>query len=156
MRFATKTDRWLIIVVALSVMISVAVVPATLLIPPKHGGAAPWWLSLLPFVVWLIVIPATLPQYYEVREDGLFIRQGWRKTLLPYDSLIEIQHIMSDLRSAAVFSSDRLLVVTQGSGEYLIAVAERQRFLQEVARRCPQLETRPFGLGLPLAPPTPV
>jgi hypothetical protein len=33
-------------------------------------------------------------------------------------------------------------------------VAEDDRFLAEVAKRCPQLERRNFGLGVPLAPPS--
>ena len=153
MRFATKFDRWLVMVIALSAVVSIGVLPLTFLIPPKQGGAAPWWLALAPPLIWSIVIPATLPQYYEVREDGLFIRQGWHKSFIPWASLVEIRHLMPDLCSAAVFSTDRLLVVTRESRELLIAVAERERFLTEVAKRCPQLQQGPFGLALPPAPP---
>jgi hypothetical protein len=44
---------------------------------------------------------------------------------------------------------DRWLVVL-----LVLAVAEDNRFLTEVSKRCPQLERRNFGLGIPLTPPT--
>ena len=46
----------------------------------------------------------------------------------------------------------RILVVTESGKEHLIAVAVDERFLGEVLKRCPQLEKRPFGLAVPLAP----
>jgi len=103
-------------------------------------------------VLWFIVLSCTLPQHYEVRADGLFIRQGWRKNLIPYASLLEVQSV-SDSRSAAVFSADRILIVTQNSKRFVIAVAEDEAFFSELAKRCPQLERRPFGLGTPFSPP---
>jgi hypothetical protein len=103
-------------------------------------------------VLWLVVLSGTLPQYYEVRADGLFIRQGWRKSLIPYASLVEVQSV-SDSRSAALFLTDRILIVTQSGKRFVIAVAEHDRFFSELAKRCPQLERRAFGLGTPLSPP---
>jgi len=100
----------------------------------------------MPLAIWLIALPCTLLQYYEVREDGLFLRQGWRKSLSPYASLVELQS-MSDSRSAGVFSTDRVLAVTQEGKRFLIAVAEEESFLTEVSKRCPQLERRNFGFG---------
>jgi hypothetical protein len=102
---------------------------------------------------WGIVLSCMLPQYYEVLESGLFLRQGWRKSLIPYASLVELQP-MSDSRSSGVFSTQRILVVTREGKRFLIAVAEEERFLAEVSKRCPQLERRDFGWGIPLAPPT--
>lgn len=102
-------------------------------------------------VFWIVVLVSVLPQYYEVRDGGLFLRQGWRRTLIPWNLLAQLQ-TMQDSRSAGVFSTQRVLVVTESGKEYLIAVAEEERFLEEVLKRCPQLERRPFGLALPLAP----
>jgi hypothetical protein len=134
MRFATRFDRWLVVLLVIAALVSC--------------GAIPY---LLP--VWLAVLSMTLPQYYEVRDNGLFIRQGWRKILIPYASLIELQSVTNSM-SAAVFSSQRILIVTREGRRILIAVAEDDRFLEEVSRRAPQLERKAFGLGLPLAPPT--
>jgi hypothetical protein len=150
LRFETKFDRWLVLVLGLSAIATCVVVPAArFLAPGSHP--APFWLSFMPLAIWLIVLPCMLPQYYVVRDDGLFVRQGWKKSLIPYAALIEIQST-SDARSAAVFSTDRILLVTQDGKRFLIAVAEEERFLAELAKRCPQLEQRPFGLGIPLSP----
>jgi len=132
MRFATRFDRWLVVLLVVAALVSC--------------GAVPY---LLP--VWLAVLSTMLPQYYEVREDGLFIRQGWRKTLIPYGSLSELRSVTNSM-SAAVFSSQRILIVTSEGRRILIAVAEDDRFLEEVARRAPQLERKAFGLALPFAP----
>jgi len=86
-----------------------------------------------------------------VAGDGLFLRQGWRRILIPYASLVELQ-CMTDSRSAGVFSTQRILVVTAEGKRYLIAVADEEGFLEAVAARCPQLEKRGFGLAVPMAP----
>jgi hypothetical protein len=152
MRFETRYDRWLVILLVVAAVATCIVLPAMQWLAPG-AHSAPVWVTLLPLLIWAFVLPCTLPQYYEVREDGLFVRQGWRKFLFPYASLVELQP-MSDSRSAAVFSTSRILVVAQGGKRVLIAVAEDERFLAEVAKRCPQLERRNFGLGLPFSPPS--
>ena len=95
----------------------------------------------------LFVLAFILPQYYEVREDGLFIRQGWKKALLPYSALRELEAVNSAI-SARVFSTHRLQITAVPGGEFLIAVAEQERFLDEVARHAQQLEQRPTGLKM--------
>jgi hypothetical protein len=140
MRFETRYDRWLAALTVLAAVVTCVVVPARRLLAPG-SQPAPAWLTV------------TLPQYYEVVESGLFLRQGWRKSLIPYASLVELQP-MSDSRSSGVFSTQRILVVTREGKRFLIAVAEEERFLAEVSKRCPQLERRDFGWGIPLAPPT--
>jgi len=152
MRFETKFDRWLVVVLVLAAVATCVVIPALrILAPGPHPG--PLWGPVLPLAIWLIMLPCTLPQYYEVRETGLFLRQGWRRSLIPYESLVELQS-RSDSMSAAVYSTDRILVVTKEGKRFVIAVAEEDRFLAEVAKRCPQLDRRNFGLGMPLAPPS--
>lgn len=152
MRFATRYDRWLVVMLVFAALASCGIFPALRFIAPA-SRPGPVWLSFVAWPIWGIVLATTLPQYYEVREDGLFIRQGWRRILLPYDSLMELQSVSSSL-SAAVYSTQRILIVTRESARILIAVADEDRFLAEVARRAPQLERRPYGLGLPFAPPT--
>jgi hypothetical protein len=149
MRFKTRYDRWLILLFLATAIFTCVALPALrFLAPGSHPG--PVWVSFLPLIVWSVILPCMLPQYYEIRESGLFLRQGWKRTLIPYAALAELQS-MSDARSAGVFSTQRLLVTTTEGRRFLIALAEEERFLEEIARRCPQLEQRPFGLGLPFA-----
>ena len=107
----------------------------------------------LPSLVWLFVIPCTLPQYCETRLNGLFLRQGWKRILIPWRSLVQLQSV-TDSGSAGVFSTQRILVVSSEGKQRLIAVADEDLFLAEVLKRCPALEKKSFGLGLPMMPPT--
>jgi hypothetical protein len=110
-------------------------------------------LRVLPLVVWPFVLVNMLPQYYEVRADGLFIRQGWRKVLIRYLDLVELQ-ATTDTRSAGVFSMDRMLVVARNGKSWIIAPADAEGFLAAVAMRCPHLERKGSGLASPLSSPT--
>jgi hypothetical protein len=152
MRFETKYDTWLVIVLGLASTLTCVVLPVVRIVAPgSHPG--PLWLTLMPVVLWLIVITCTLPQYYELRANGLFIRQGWKKSLIPYASLVELQPV-SDSRSAGVFSTDRILLSTLAGRQFVIAVEQEARFIAEVSKRCPQLERRPSGFGIALSPPS--
>jgi hypothetical protein len=152
MRFATKFDGWLMCLLVPVAVLTCIVLPGMRLF---RAGAhpAPLPLTLLPPVLCIFVLAATLPQYYEVRGEGLFIRQGWRKVLVPYPSLVELQPTL-DARSAPVYSMDRLLVVTRENRRYVIAPAGQERFLAAVAQWAPHLERRAGGLSTALSAPT--
>lgn len=149
MHVAAKFDRWMVVVLFVGAAVSLGL--------PTHGWIVrhqPPLPAVLPiWLIWIAVLVATLPQYYEVRGDGLFIRQGWRKALIPYASLVELQP-NRDARGAGVFSMDRILVVTKESRTFVIAPADPNGFLDAVAQRSPQLERKGFGLALPFSAPT--
>jgi membrane protein YdbS with pleckstrin-like domain len=145
MRFQTKLDLWLVIVLVVAALASLGL-PWILPAGGAYRHPAPLWVRYAAWLVWAYVLLATLPQYYEVRPEGLFIRQGVRKALIPYDALLEVQP-RTDARSAGVYSLDRVQVVTQGRGTFVIAPREQNRFLEELARRAPQLGRKGFGLG---------
>lgn len=149
MRFATKVDRWLYWLLLLTAILTCVVLPGIILFVP---GASPVSrvVVFLPVLAWLIVPLCAFPQYYELREDGLFLRQGLRKNLVPYPSLSEVRSVSNSL-SAPVFSTERLTIDTREGRQFLIAVAEENRFLDELSRRTPQLERTAFGLALSLS-----
>ncbi len=145
MRFATKFDRWLVILLVIAAGVSLGL--------PLLGGithSPVTWVAVLPWIIWPIAMAAMLPQYYELRPDGLYIRQGWRKKLIPYPDLVELRPV-TDSRSAAVFSMDRVEVSSQHSGRWIIAPAEQERFIEQLAGFAPQLQRKGMGLGLPLS-----
>jgi hypothetical protein len=149
MRFETRYDKWLV-----GVLVAIGVILFGLPVAlysrlAAHGGPV-WILFFFLFgpVIFVFALLATLPQYYEVREEGLFIRQGWHKSVLPYSALCELCAADSAL-SGPVFSTHRLEVSAVPGGLFLIAVAEQERFLNEVARRAPQMERWPSGLRTP-------
>ncbi len=142
MRFETRFDKWLVWVLA---AIGLMVVGICLMLV---ADGQPIWPLLPGPAIFFVVLFATLPQYYEVREEGLYIRQGWKKTLLSYPAIRELR-IWNSALSAAVYSTHRLVVTAVPGGQFVIAVAEQDRFLAEIARRAPQLEQKPLGLKTP-------
>jgi hypothetical protein len=150
-RFETRYDRWLVIVLLIAAVFTCLVIPA-LIIAGRGPHAPPSWIPFVPWGLWLAVLVSTLPQYYETREDGLFLRQGWKKRLLPYDSLVELRST-TDARSAGVFSMQRINITTREGRRFIIAVAEEDLFFATVAERCPQLARSGFGLAITLSPP---
>jgi hypothetical protein len=149
MRFATKFDRGIVWLLLPAAVFTGVVLPILRLL---HIGAhpAPLPIALFPIPIWLFALAATLPQYYEVRGDGLFIRQGWRRVLVPYPSLAELKGGF-DSRSAGVYSMDRVVIVTRENRRYIIAPADQQGFLDAVAQCTPHLERRGSGLAVPFA-----
>ena len=139
MRFQTRYDTWLVVVLVAIGLVLLGV-PAAV-----YSQGEPIWLFLIGPVVYAFALLAAVPQYYEVREEGLFIRQGWRKVLLPYSELCQLSSLTSWL-SAPVLSTHRLLVTAAHGGQHLIAVADEQQFLAEVAQHAPQLEQSGAGL----------
>jgi hypothetical protein len=148
MRFQTKFDSWLVAVLFLSAFISCFVVPAVFF----HTLGANWFpvlLTIFCWAIWLLSLSCSLPQYYEIRGDGLFIRQGWKKVLIPYSSLTEVKSWRSCL-SAAVFSTDRILVSAGAYKSFVIAVVEKDRFFVELSTRCPHLQKKNTSSGFSL------
>jgi len=147
MRFAAKFDRWLVSVLVFAAAFSFALPVISLLAPRLRPE--PLWVPFAPLAIWVAVLPSTLPQYYELRNDVLFLRQGWRKISVPYAALVQVEPVF-DSRSAGVFSLDRIVVLTQVGKRYLVAPAEKDRFMSEIAQRAPQLEWKGFALAMPL------
>ncbi len=151
MRFDTRYDRW--IVVLLTGVMTFWTIAAGLLFL-KDADISEYGKFLIPMAILVtITLLFCLPQYYEIRTNGLFLRRGTRKKLLPFSQVFELQ-VTVDGRSAPVFSTHRILVVTQDGQKEIIAVKEEDRFLKEMMIRCPHLERKSYGLGLPLASPT--
>lgn len=137
MRFETRYDGWIVTVLAAEGMLFVILPLAFYFNHVMPGGQL--WLFLIGPLVMALVLFLTLPQYYEVREDGLFIRQGWRKALLPYAALREM-HADDGVLSAPVFSTHRVYLSADPGRQWVLAVKEQDQFLAEVKRHAPQLK----------------
>jgi hypothetical protein len=110
-------------------------------------------------VLGILSLPATLlflllgcfksfPEYCEVRENGLFIRHGWKKNLVPYTTIDKFLPLASALRWFP--PANRILVITEEGANFYVAPSEKVRFLAEVSQKCPQLEQRETKFGLSL------
>jgi hypothetical protein len=76
------------------------------------------------------VLASALSGYCEFRKDGLVIRRRGRKTLIPYESLVELTPRTDGYGVVAV---------TNGGKRLPIPVAQTPLFLREAYRRCPRL-----------------
>jgi len=129
MRFATKFDRRIAAGVILIAMLTLGLAARGWLILDRTGPAPLLGVSAL----WLYAVLSMLPQYYELREDGLFLRLGVaRKALIPYASLVNVQPEKST-RAAGVFSVDRIRIATSEPRTFLRA--KRPRAIQRENRR---------------------
>jgi hypothetical protein len=149
MRFKTRVDPGFVAILVLFEMVWVAGIVRFYLIRNSHP-TPPFFFPMSIITACMIcggVFAKMLPQYYEIRETGLFLRQGRTKTLIPYEFLVAVAPYSSSDR-AWVFSSDRVLAVTNGGNRFVIAVAEEKRFLTELWKRCPQLNPATEGQSL--------
>ena len=90
-------------------------------------------------------------EYYETRPSGLFLHQEWKAVLIPYatiDKLLLVSRTHSWFRGR--LSPNRILVMPERGKTFIISVAEKERFLAEIAKSCPQLEARETDFGLSL------
>lgn len=90
-----------------------------------------------------------LPLYYELQEGGLLVSQGKRKTIIPYASVEKLLPISPRMR---VFEENRFVLLHSGKS-FELSVQEKEQFLDELSKRCPQLERKGTDYGLSLQHP---
>ncbi len=152
LRFETKYERWVVVTILLYCVFAVGIMLTQFSLHRES------WFHSLPVVITPVVITVTFllfgyPQYYEVHEDFLYLRQGLRKVRIPWESVAQLQCRQTASRSSVIFSTDSLVVTTATGKRYTIAVAREDSFLAEVEKHCPNLVRQSFGLGLPFSQP---
>jgi hypothetical protein len=113
-------------------------------------GVLSWLLFLTIILILRFII---FPEFYDLQEVGLFLRQGRKRNLIPYasiDKVLPLDPAAGILYPANCFAYRFLVLPEKSSTIFTIAVSERERFLAEVSKRCPQLETRETKDGLSL------
>ena len=107
------------------------------------------WTLFFAILPWVATLPNTWPQYAEFRDDGLFLRSGFRKALMPYPALQAIRRTTYAPAVGYWFSTEPVHVIGVIGADrrvFSVAIAEEVDFLTEVLRRCPQLERWSFNL----------
>jgi hypothetical protein len=143
MHFKTRYDKWIVVVLG-AVSLLMLAMPCVMYITASMRAGQLWMFLVGPMVM-LFALSATLPQYYDVRQDGLLIRQGWKRVLLRYPNLRQLR-AETGVLAAPVFSTHRIYLSAVPGGDWILAVAEQERFLDEVQARAPQLTRGPSGL----------
>jgi hypothetical protein len=107
-------------------------------VPDSHRAAPPE--RFIAWAVWPMMILATLPQSYEVRADDLFLCLRWRRRLIPYVTVAELVDVRNRKGIGSFRAEVNLVRVTTTTGDtYTFGVEEKDRFLSEVLKRCPQV-----------------
>jgi len=99
-------------------------------------------------LAWVLSFFKSFPRYCEVLEDGLFLRQGWKRSLIQFATIDQILPLAAAIRFLP--PSNRILIMPVKGNTFTIAVAEKERFLDELSKKCPQLEQRETKYGLSL------
>lgn len=134
MRFRMRPKhKWMRGLVSLGLLVSSVL---RLLLSGVHNPATQLLAFLQPACLLAFGIVFFQRSNCEFQESGLVLRQGWRKSLIPYPSLAELMPIAPP---AGKFTPGRILVSTSDGRRLAISVIEKARFLREAYRRCPQL-----------------
>jgi len=146
-RYNSKIDAWLMIVIIVAFLISLASLILELLIPGalQQGG---WISALIVLVVWAFIISLIWPLYYEITPTELVVRSGILHWKIPLDSIQKVSPSQNMLASPAL-SLDRLRIEYSQHDKtrfMLISPKDKQGFLQNLAQNAGGFEQSDDGI----------
>ena len=149
-RFPSKVDWWL-------GAILVAVIPVSMLASAYvafSAGQTGMAVASVAFVL-LLYVGLVFPMYYELEADSLLIRFGLMRSRIPYAAIKAVSPTRNPLSSPAL-SLDRLHIDCDRNFGHGVNISpkEKQRFLEELAKRAPHLELAGDRLKSALRSPT--
>lgn len=131
--FRTKVDRWLVVVLVVSLLGVLVAMAASYEADPS----ATWTGAVIPVVVLLLVAALTLPTRYVLTAHALVVRFGLFRMTIPLTAIERVYPTRNPL-SAPAWSLDRLGIdyrVASRRRLMLISPAERDAFLSLLAER---------------------
>jgi hypothetical protein len=139
MTFRSKVDRWMYIIIALTV-----VTPFAAVLPGYLRGQTGGRVFLVPAIALVVVTVLftciAAPVRYTLSDGDLIIRSGLLRRRIPYGSIIGAVPTRNPMSSPAL-SVERLQVEFMG-GYVLISPERKAEFLEELARRAPHLHRK--------------
>lgn len=142
-RYRSKIDTWLIVVIAIAFFISLLSIILDLLSPDalQQGG----WISIIiVVVVWAFIGSLIWPLYYEITPSELGVRSGFLHWNVLLSSIQEVQPSHNMLASPAL-SLDRLRIEYNQNGKtrfMLISPKDKPGFLRTLAQNAGDFELR--------------
>jgi membrane protein YdbS with pleckstrin-like domain len=147
MRYPTKVDGWLVVVLGIAAILPVVIAVAGW--RAEGLGSPTAWLAIgIVAMSALCVGVMALPTYYEVGPDRLTIRSGILRWDVPLSSIESVVRTRNPMGSPA-WSLDRLEVRWVRAGtvqSIMISPLDREAFLRELATREPALSLRGYEL----------
>ena len=133
-----QIDRWVIGILAVSLLAMVTVPVAVALDPSARGDF--WWVALLTVGIWTLVVVLTLPTRYELTLDELRVRSGVLRTSLRWADVVRVELTFSPVSSTtAAWTFQRVSLATQGGRVLEVGPRDRLGFVAEVLARAPHL-----------------
>ncbi|MFU8889131.1 MAG: PH domain-containing protein [Trueperaceae bacterium] len=133
-----QVDRWLIGVLAIS-LVAMAAVPIAVALDPTARGDF-WWVALMTVGIWALVVVLTLPTRYELTLDELRVRSGLLRTSLRWADVVRVELTFSPVSSTtAAWTFRRVSLATQRGRVLEVGPRDRLGFVAEVLARVPHL-----------------
>jgi len=136
MRFSSKVDWWLAVIVAAVPLVSAGTVVAGL-VSGDSGAALSATVSLV--LLLALYIGLVWPVAYEVGERELVVRFGLVRSRIPLDQITRVTPSRNPLASPAL-SLDRIRLDRRGAGFALVSPADREGFVRAIRERAPGAE----------------
>ncbi len=137
LRFASKVDGWLLLVV-LAAVAACAVAMLALATRGPAWTAVGWLVIALPGIV--LPLWVLCDTRYELTDDALRVRSGpfrWRVGLRDVRAVVPSRSLLS----SPALSLDRLRIDHGRTASLLVSPKDRERFLEELICRCPALSS---------------
>lgn len=139
LRFSTRVDRWLAVVIAVYVLVAVGL-PAWHLGNVVSGNTSfDPVMGLLPLVIFGLLWLVTVPCRYEFIDKALVARSGIIRFSVPLLAITRVRRTWNPM-SAPAWSLRRLEIHYGKTQQLLISPENEDAFLQALEARAPQLE----------------
>ncbi len=136
MRFSSKIDLWLWVLMTLTV----AVCAAAIVMMGLNGSVSAAFAGMaVCAVVLALPVWVVLRTYYELVESDLLIRSGPFRWCVPLDQIRTVA-ASRNLASAPALSINRLLIAYGQDDAILISPRDKLPFIEELRRQCPGIE----------------
>ena len=129
-RFASKIDRWILILLIVFVFFDVGMIIAIALDPQSPGEAT--FAILACIAAMALVVSLLLRTYYVVEKGMLRIVSGPFRWKVPIDKISSVTPTRNPLSSPAL-SLDRLLI-RYGKRRIMVSPADKQGFLRAIGQ----------------------
>ncbi len=137
MRYKAKKDLWIVLVMYLPLLITIA------LIIPLWGQDVMVWMLAVMLPVNALILWILYGSFYELRESVLYICFGPFHQKISYQKIKSIRETRNFLSSAAM-SLDRIEIreydKSFAMGTTYVSPLEKDHFLMELKKRCQNLE----------------
>lgn len=136
MKWKGKVSGWFY---AVTVGIAAVEIPLIVIFGVVERDVAALLINLVVLIAAeLLCIPITVHNYVEMQDRGLRIVFGFIQRDIPYSDIAELSKA-HELSASLAASLDRVRIECRNNTEVMIAIVEKERFLDEMKKRSPKI-----------------